>query len=436
VSIDVHKYYHQVMIHNEYGEILESSFRIDTFRAGYERLCELIDDVVSTHNIQVLFVGMEPTGHYFENLARHLSKRYPHVRLVNSYAVKENRNQSMLRTEKTDEIDLAAIGDLTLRNKCFPHQPLTGDHLQLQHWVRFRESKVKMRTVLRNQIIGHLDRIFPGLVRPNRRPEFGGPPKLFERFWNCKTAQRLIRTCPDPHRLVEMDAESLCQLFHAQGWRLSRTWAERIIHFADQVLLPDPELIASRLPLLELDLVLLDALGPVIDQAEEQIADHLSQTEGQVLTDVKGIGPIRAAAYVAGIGAPTHYEHAGQTFKRSGLVSGRKDSGLHQREGAGQRITKVGDRHLRKALVEITRGLCQWQPYFAQYREHLELRGKHSGVATVATARKVNGVLFALMRDQSEFRPLNARGQLVAPIHSIRGKQKATTDIGSRKDSS
>ena len=93
-------------------------------------------------------------------------------------------------------------------------------------------------------------------------------------------------------------------------------------------------------------------------------------------------------------------------------------------------------RHLRRALVEITRGLCQWQPYFAQYRERLESRGKHRGVATVATARKVNGVLFALMRDQSEFRPLNARGQLGAPIHSIRGRQKATTDIGSRKDSS
>jgi transposase len=141
---------------------------------------------------------MEPTGHYFENLARHLGKRYPHLRLVNSYAVKENRNQSMLRTEKTDDIDLGAIGELTLRNKCFPYQPLSEDHLHLQHWVRFREAKVKARTALRNQIIGHLDRIFPGLVRPRHRPELGGPPKLFARFWECETAQRLIQLCPDP----------------------------------------------------------------------------------------------------------------------------------------------------------------------------------------------------------------------------------------------
>lgn len=436
VSIDVHKYYHQVMIHNEYGEILQASFRIDTFRAGFERLCELIDEVVCQYQIQVLFIGMEPTGHYFENLARHLDRRYPHLRLVNSYAVKENRNQSMLRTEKTDDIDLAAIGDLTLRNKCFPYRPLTEEHLHLQHWVRYRGAKVKERTALRNQIIGHLDRIFPGLVRPNRRPEFGGPPKLFARFWKCQTAQRLIRLCPTPHRLVQMSPETLCQLYQAQGWKLARTWAQRIIQFAHLVLLPDPELVAVRLQILELDLQVLDLLDQTIDKIEKEIAHYLSKTEGQVLVEVKGIGPVRAAAYVAGIGAPSHYEHAGQTFKRSGLVSGRKDSGLHQRNGAGQRVTKVGDRHLRKALVEITRGLCQWQPYFAQYRERLELRGKHRGVATVATARKINGVLFALMRDQSEFRPINARGQLVAPIHSIRGTQKAITDIGSRKDSS
>jgi transposase len=436
VSIDVHKYYHQVMIHNEYGEILEPSFRIGIFREGFAHLCQVIDDVVGEHSVQVLFIGMEPTGHYFENLARHLGKRYPHLCLVNSYAVKENRKQSMLRTEKTDDIDLGAIGELVLRNKCFPYQPLSEDHLHLQHWVRYREAKVKARTALRNQVIGHLDRIFPGLVRPNHRAELGGPPKLFARFWECQTAQRLIRLCPNPHRLTEMDAQDLCQLFQAHHWRIGRATAQRIIRFARQVLLPDEEMIAARLPMLQLDLTLLDQLDQTIVQADQQIAHYLSKTKGQVLTHVKGIGPLRAAAYVAGIGNPDHYEHAGQTFKRSGLVSGRNDSGLRQRQGAGQRVTKVGDPHLRKALVEITRGICQWQPYFGQYRERLEQRGKHPGVATVATARKVNGVLFALMRDQSEFRPTNAQGDVLPPLSSIRGKQKAAPDIGSRKDSS
>jgi transposase len=434
VSIDVHKYYHQVMIYNELGEILVPSFRIDIFRAGFEHLCQVIDTAVTEHDIRVLFVGMEPTGHYFENLARHLSKRYAHLRLVNSYAVKENRKQSTMDTQKTDETDLGAIGELVLRNKCFPYQPLEGDHLRLQQWVRFRESKVKARTALRNQIIGHLDRMFPGLVRPNHELEHGGPPKLFGRFWTCQTAQNLIRRCPDPRRLAAMTSEELIERFHERGWRMGPVTAKRIIDFAQQVLWPDPEIIAARQPLLALDLQDLEALDHAIAEADQHIEDHLSRTQGQILTEVKGIGPTRAAAYVAGIGNPDHYEHAGQTFKRSGLVPGRNDSGLHQDHGRGHRVTKVGDPHLRRALVEIARGLCQWQPYFGQYKQRLEARGKHPGVALVATARKANGVLFALMRDQSLFQPIDAQGRPIPPRGSIRGKGKATTG-GPSKDS-
>ena len=89
----------------------------------------------------------------------------------------------------------------------------------------------------------------------------------------------------------------------------------------------------------------------------------------------------------------------------------------------------LGDR-----LVEITRGLCQWQPYFGRYKQRLEARGKHPGVALVATARKANSVLFALMRDQSLFAPIDAQGRPVPPRGSIRGKGKATTG-GPSKDS-
>lgn len=435
VSIDVHKYYHQVMIHNEYGEILVPSFRVDIFQWGFERLCEVIDKTVSEHAIKVLFVGMEPTGHYYENLAQHLSKRYPHLRMVNSYAVKETRNQSMLRKEKTDDIDLCAIGDLVLRNKCFPYQQLEEAYLSLQHWVRFREAKIKMRTALRNQITGHLDRIFPGLARPNHRPEWGGPEMLFGNIWTCETAQHLIQLCPDPRRLAAMEETELRNLFHERKWRMGPATARRIIQFARQVLLPDEGVIAARLPLLRIDLVLLEALDQAVVEADKQIKHYLAQTRGQILTHIKGIGEQRAAAYVAGIGNPEHYEHAGQTFKRSGLVSGRNDSGLRQRQGKDQRVTKVGDAHLRRALVEMTRGLCQWQPYFGDYREGLEQRGKHKGVATVATARKVNGVLFALMRDQSAFCPVDSEGKPILPQTSIRNKKKATPNMDPSKGS-
>lgn len=428
VSIDVHKHFHLVMVHDAYGQILASPFRINIFRAGFEQLCGVIDSIAAAAEAQVLLIGMEPTGHYFENLARHLLDRYPHVRLVNSYAVKENRNQNMLRAQKTDEIDVCAIGDLVVRNLCFDYQPLQGAYLQLQQWVRYRKAKVKERTMLRNQIIGHLDRIFPGLVHCGKAAS-GNPPRLFS-LWQSQKAQHLVRVCPDPRRLAAMDASQLVDLFHAYDYRLGASTAGRIVCFAQQVLLPHDEVIDARLPLLESDLALLDAVDRVIASAEAQIANYVAQTEGQILTHVRGINTLRAAAYVAGIGNPGHYTHAGQTFKRSGLISGRKDSGMKQRHGAGRRVTKEGDPHLRCALVDIAHGLARWQPCFTDYRTRLVARGKHPNVATVATARKANGVLFALMRDQSEFDPQLTKAQSPRPPVGP-GQEKATTNIGS-----
>ncbi|HLF28007.1 MAG TPA: transposase [Anaerolineae bacterium] len=164
VSLDISKYFHVVMIHNGLGEIVTPTFEIDIFQTGFERLCQAIDAAVAQTKAQVVLVGMEPTSHYFENLARHLRERSRPVTLINSYAVKQNRDQQLMRREKTDEIDVAAIGDLLRRGEGSPFQPAGGVYLQLQQLDRVRLSKVKIRTMLKNQILGHLDRIFPGLV--------------------------------------------------------------------------------------------------------------------------------------------------------------------------------------------------------------------------------------------------------------------------------
>lgn len=164
VSLDIHKYFHVVIIHNALGEIVTPTFEIDIFQTGFKQLCQAIDETIAQTEAQVVLIGMEPSSHYFENLARHLQQRKRPVTLINSFAVKENRDQQMMLFEKDDDIDVAAIGDLLKRGEGSPFNPPEGVYLQIQHLARVRISKVKMRTMLRNQIIGHLDRIFPGLV--------------------------------------------------------------------------------------------------------------------------------------------------------------------------------------------------------------------------------------------------------------------------------
>lgn len=409
VSLDISKYFHVVMIHNALGEIVKPTFEIDIFKTGFEQLCQAIDEAIDHSQARLVLVGLEPTGHYFENLARHLHQRPRPVTLINSYAVSQNRKQQMMRREKDDPIDVAAIGDLLRRGEGTAYQPLQGIYLELQQLDRVRQGKVKMRTMLKNQIIGHLDRIFPGLVIIGEPAKERYPPMFATDFWEGKTMQHLIRVCPDPRQLAAMSTTDLIAAFHAHNFKMGPKTAAKIITYAQKVLLPDPEVIAIRSELLHHDLILLDAVEKRIAVMEERLVDLVSQTPYQIWAKLKGLSDLQVARLAASIGDPEHYTHAKQVFRRSGLVSGRNDSGVRQNKGKGNKVVKTGDVHLRRALLDAIYSLILHQPVLFSYYAKLKL-SKPDLVARVATARRATGILWATLRDQHSTSLVYQRG--------------------------
>jgi len=399
VSLDISKYFHVVMIHNGLGEIVTSTFEIDIFQSGFEQLGQAVDQAINQTQAQVVLVGMEPTGHYFENLARHLHQRPRPVTLINSYAVKQNREQHMMRRQKTDPIDVAAIGDLLRRGEGSLFQPVSGVYLQLQHLDRVRLGKVKMQTMLKNQIIGHLDRLFPGLVLVGKEAKGRYQPLFATDFWECQTMQHLIRVCPDPRQLAAMSPQELRTAFHDHQFKLGPKTAPKIIAYAQKVLWPDEELITIRSELLQHDLLLLEAVESRLADLETRLTALLPQTPYPIWTKLKGLSDIQVASLAAAIGDPAHYTHARQVFRRSGLVSGRADSGVRQNQGKGQPIVKTGDVYLRRALMNALDTFLLHQPVLYRYYSQLKLT-KPEWVARVATARRALGILWATLRDQ------------------------------------
>jgi transposase len=409
VSLDISKYFHAVMIHNGLGEIVKPTFEIDFYQSGLEQLCQAIDQAKRRTQAQVVLVGMEPTSHYFENLARHLLRRSQPVTLINSFAVKQNRDQQMMHREKTDPIDCAAIGDLLRRGEGTPYKPATGIYLQLQQHDRVRLGKVKIETMLKNYIVAHLDRIFPGLLILGKPAQERYDPLFKVDFWKCKTLQYLIRVCPDPRQLANLTPEQLVQTFKAEHYPLGHKTAAKIIARAQQALLPDPELVAIRCTLLQHDLDLLDTVQGHIHKLDQCLAALVAQTPFQVWNKLKGLSSVQVASLAAAIGDPANYAHAGQIFRRSGLVSGRNDSGNRQRKGKGNRILKVGDVYLRRALMNAVATLILHQPVLGRYYHQL-CRSKPAGVARVATARKATGILWATLRDQYPVTLITCKG--------------------------
>ncbi len=132
---------------------------------------------------------------------------------------------------------------------------------------------------------------------------------------------------------------------------------------------------------------------------EERLVALVAQTPYQIWTKLKGLSDIQVAQLAAAIGDPNHYSHAKQVFRRSGLVSGRNDSGLRQKQGKGNKVVKTGDVHLRRALMEAISTFILHQPLLGRYYAKLKLT-KPALVARVATVRRANGILWATLRDQ------------------------------------
>ncbi len=110
-----------------------------------------------------------------------------------------------------------------------------------------------------------------------------------------------------------------------------------------------------------------------------------------------------AASFVATIDTPERFQGAHQVEAYLGLVPRELSSGEKQRKG---HITKAGNRRTRYLLVEAAWALLRTQrPGVAPLQDWTaRLAGRRSKrVAVVAPARKLAGILYAMMRDETEF---------------------------------
>jgi hypothetical protein len=239
--------------------------------------------------------------------------------LINSFAVKQNRDQKMMQREKTDPIECGAIGDLLRRGEGTPYKPATGIYIQLQQLDRVRLSKVKIEGMLKYQIIAHLDRIFPGLLILGKGAREHYTPLFQVNFWQCQTLQHLIRVCPNLHQLVQMTPEQLLQ-------------AKRSPWGANHRQSSNGALAGSR------------TCGHPLRTLAEQSALAGNRP-----------GPHRRTrAEPDRVGRSNPFPGLGPTLRpqcRADRQSGRNDSGNRQSKGKGSSIVKAGDVYLRRALM-------------------------------------------------------------------------------------
>jgi transposase len=158
----------------------------------------------------------------------------------------------------------------------------------------------------------------------------------------------------------------------------------------------------------------VERLLTVISSLNEQIAaadDELEELTAQDplcqrLMSVPGVGPVTSLRFIAAVDDIARFPTAHAVQAYLGLTPGENSSSERkQRTG----ITKAGPAAVRRTLTQAAWNLRRSRPQdpISLWAAQIELRrGKF--VATVAVARKLAGVLYALWRDGSTYEPLRA----------------------------
>jgi transposase len=151
-------------------------------------------------------------------------------------------------------------------------------------------------------------------------------------------------------------------------------------------------------------LKVIESLNEQVGAADKELEQLAEQDPVcQRLMSVPGVGPVTSLRFVAAIDDVSRFPGAHAVESYLGLTPGENSSSQRQQRTG---ITKAGPAAVRGVLVQaawILRRLRPLDPISRWATQIEQRRGKF--IATVAVARKLAGVLYALWRDGTPYEP-------------------------------
>lgn len=386
VAVDVGKTSVMVSVTDDARRRLMGPVEFAMTRSGLGAATQRVSALASSWS--KIKVGVEAAGHYHRPVVDY---RWPsgwEVLELNPAHVAEQRRVMGRRRVKTDGIDLEAITELVLAGRgrvVAEREALIGE---VAAWAQHRSRRVATRTATKNQLLGQLDRAFPGLTVA--LPDVLG----------TKIGRLVVAEFTDPARLATLGVNRLIRFAAARDIQLRRPVAERLITAARDALPTRDAVVARRV--LASDVCLLTDLDSRIEQAEAELAGLLPVSPFSTLTSVPGWGVVRVANYAAALGDPARWPGPRQVYRASGLSPMQYESAHKRRDGS---ISREGSVALRRALIDLGIGLWLTEPAAKTYARGLKDRGKRGGVIACALAHRGTRIAHALVRDHAVYDP-------------------------------
>ena len=363
---------------------------------GFKKFWDRMVQAKEANHLEEIVVGFESTGSYGEPLQHFLMKRPVSMVQVNPMHTKRLKELQGNSPGKTDRKDPKVIADIIELGHALTVVIPEGAAAELRRFTQARERAIRRRTALFNQVQDLVFILFPEFLQVMKDIK-------------TRSAQYLLRYYPSSEDIIRCGLEALSSILRrVSRGKLNQERAQALYEASEHSVGLQEGRQAILWEIQEL-LSEIEFSDKFIEKVEQEMAVLLPEIPySHSILSLKGIGEVTAAGLIGEVGDFRKFHTIAEVLKLAGLNLFEISSGKHK---GNRHITKRGRSLLRKilffaALNTVRKGGVMHDVY----QRHLD-QGMPKIKALVAIARKLLGIVFALVRNHSEYIENYSKGE-------------------------
>ncbi|MBS6501006.1 MAG: IS110 family transposase [Clostridium sp.] len=378
-------------------EEIRKRLKISNDIYGFYKLLEVLEDYQVSEGITFdeVLIGIESTGHYWQNLYTFFNKRNLDVVMVKNRLVKLKREAKYSQRGKNDSIDCHCIGLVLKDEDYFKIRETDKNYASLKRLTRCKEDYTKNSTQNKNRLRAWLDVNNPIYL------------KVFKKI-TCKTGLAILRLYPSPRDIIDKDINELKE-------ELKRDERNKRIVCRDvnEYLLLAKELYKDTIEInigdreeIKIYLNQYESLETSLKEIKKSIKKLAKETIAvyDKVTEIKGCGDEEIVSLLSEIGCVENFPSARLLQGYLGLGVRNEVSG---KEVKPAKITKAGSKRSRKMLYHIAMNLVsknsEWRKVYCYYKSYNRNNPNTKKEMLIAVACKFLRVLYGMMKYKESF---------------------------------
>jgi len=385
VGVDVSKdFFSTAGLDGEGKELFSATYEMNS--NGFKEFLK----VLSSHSerLDQAMVAMESTGCYHINLFSFLTSQAIRAVVVNPLLIANYAKRSLRKT-KTDKKDALTIAKFVLdHHEEISQLSLSQDHQDLRDLARERESLCHLIAATKVEIKRVLRTTFPELESIGNL--YTG---VMLRFLQQYPSARLVRGAKP-----KVIAKALKGPYVGDKLTFSAEDILRAAQSSVAVVSPAKEIILRG------KIATFFHLQERLDEVTKLLTDLCKNTRVEdlmILESIKGVGPKTAVPFLAEMGEVKNFASYKKLIAFAGLDPSVHQSGKFM---GASKISKRGNRHLRRAIYLMTASVVSQNAFFKAYFLRRKREGLPPQKALFTVAHKLIRVIFAMLSQRTYFK--------------------------------